>query len=218
MLFFILFCTKINSQSFTMSGGIRPNNLKGSHLEFFIKDKIGRNFSLGIEYRMVKYDDKFFISTDANALGFHKRFKNNKTIIDFPELERGYVFGDDSDDWRARNFNHSFSCYFGCNLFKKSDFLLSVYAGTHISFQRWIVVGYHNDFARVKIQETSPEWVLDFIDYEVSRTWDIGAGSRLDLEYFIFKNVSIGLNASVQMDFIAESIDFVYGGLASFYF
>ncbi|MCO6460864.1 MAG: hypothetical protein J5I59_05635 [Saprospiraceae bacterium] len=208
----------LNGQAFSMNGGIRPNNLLGSHIGFMVKMNVRKKVSLGLDYRLVKYVDNFYDNKNEPEPGFHKEYVKDKTFIDFPELDRGYVFGDDSEDWRIRDLYHSFSLYVGYDFFRNKHFLVSGYLGPHISFSRTTNYYHYVPAARVKITKESEELELPYFDYSVARIWDVGIGSRVDAEYFLFKNLSAGIHASFTMDVLIEGIDFVYGGVITFHF
>ena len=217
LLILIFFKFNLLGQSFSLSGGIKPNNLEGKHIAFLIKKNIKRKFSLSVEYRMVKYVDNFFDNKNEPEPGFHKEYKNDKTFISFQELNRGYVFKDNSEEFRAKDFNHSFSTYAGYDFLKNKNFILTAMIGPHISFSRYVTY-YYNSNAIVQINFDSEILNVPYFDYAITRTWDLGLGTRIDAQYLLFKNLSVGINSSIKMDFFAESIDLVYGALLSIHF
>lgn len=214
---FMLSSTLLHSQIISISGGIRPNNLRGSHFGAKIEYPVKKRWSLALNYQMVKYSDIFALPSFTGT-GFHKEYKQDKTIIPFKELNRGIPIQFRKLDWRPAIFNHSFSFMLGYSIMDNRNFRISIYLGPHLSFDRDYYHSFSVNPATLIITENSEPVSLPYFDYEIFRSWDIGPGVKVEVEYKLFENVAIGAMGIIQMDVISEGIDLSVGGILSYYF
>ena len=128
---FLLSAQSIQSQTISISGGIRPNNLRGSHFGAKIEYPVKQRWSLALNYQMVKYTDIFALPSFTGT-GFHKEYKQDQTIIPFKELDRGVPIQFKELDWRPAIFNHSFSFLLGYSIINNRNFRISIYLGPHL--------------------------------------------------------------------------------------
>jgi hypothetical protein len=216
ILFFLVANYSIG-QCFTFHGGFKPNNLKGSHLS--VKSDIfkRKSFIYSVNYSLVKYTDSYAIPNNKQP-NFHIENKRDKTIFDFPELQRGFPIQINERDFRPSSLNHRFSLFIGYEFLKNKSFLLEFYLGPHFGISRTIQYYIAYDFAEVVVNEGDDIKILPYHDYQIYRFWDLGLGARIDIGYKLFKNVKIGMSGQIFNDMIGEAIDLVIGGGISYSF
>lgn len=215
--FIILLYQNAFSQSFTFHGGIKPNNLLGSHLSVKA-DLINKNKSkFSVNYSLVKYVDSY-AKPNINQPNFHIENKRDITFISFPELNRGFVLQNKERDLRPFSLNHRFNFFYGYELLSTKSFLIHGYFGPHVSLSRTIQYYIAYDFANVIVNEGESSRILPYHDYQIYRFWDIGLGLRIDVSYKIFENVDLGLSSQIYNDMIGGAIDLIIGGGLTYHF
>jgi len=216
ILILIIHSTYMYSQLIGINGGIMPNGLKGTHfgsrIEFPLKDK----FNISLNYNLVKYTDFFAVFGNFNLL--HKEYKNDQTLIPYKEFDRGIPIQSTDQDFRPSDLNHSFAILFGYQLINNKHLSSSIKIGPHISFYRTYYHSFTVGSATIQFTENSEVIPLSYYDYEIFRSWDIGPTGRIDIEYKLFENVSIGLMSIMYMDIIGEGIDLCAGLSLNFNF
>lgn len=217
IIFIILLYHKNYCQSFTFHGGIKPNNLKGSH--FSVKSEIvkKKKSMFTINYSLVKYVDSY-AKPNIIQPNFHIENLKDKTFIEFSKLKRGFPLQKKDRDFRPSSLNHRFSFFYGYELFTTKSFLFQGYLGPHVSFNRTIQYYIAYDFANVIVNEGDVVKVLPYHDYQIYRFWDIGLGARIDVGYKVFENVHLGLSGQLYNDMIGGAIDLTIGGGLTYYF
>lgn len=215
---FILFIYQgVYCQSFTFHGGIKPNNLLGSH--FSVKADLikKKKSSFSISYSLVKYVDSY-AKPNINQPNFHIENKRDITFIPFSELKRGLPLQYNDRDFRPSSLNHRFSFLYGYKILSSNSLFINVYLGPHISFDRTIMYYIAYDFANVIVNEGDTVKVLPYHDYQIYRFWDIGFGARLDVSYKVFQNVDLGISGQIYNDMIGGTIDLIIGGGLTYHF
>ena len=205
------------SQSFTFHGGIKPNNLLGTHLS--VKGDLikKQKWIYSINYSFVKYKDMFSIPRNLQP-NFHIENERDQTFIYFPELRRGNIIQMNERDFRPRDLIHRFSLFAGYELFNAKDFTAKAFLGPHYSSRRTIMYYNAYNFAEVIVNKGDEIKVIPYHDFQIFRTWDIGLGGRIDAEYKVFKNVFLGISGQMYFDVIGEGIDLIVGGGLSYHF
>lgn len=204
------------SQIIGINGGIMPNGLKGTHWGARIELPLKNKFNISLNYNLVKYTDFFSVFGNFNLL--HKEYKNDQTLIPYKEFDRGNPIQSTDNDFRPRDLNHCFALLLGYQLINNKHLYSSVKIGPHISFYRTYYHAYTVGSATIQFTENSDPVPLSYYDYEIFRSWDIGPTGRIDLEYKLFDNVSIGLMSIMYMDIIGEGIDLCAGLSLNFNF
>lgn len=213
----ILAFTDIFSQSFTFHGGIKPNNLKGSH--FSVKANLlqKNKSSFSFNYSLVKYTDSY-AKPNIIQPNFHIENKRDITFINFPELNRGIAVQNNDRDFRPSSLNHRISLFYGYEIPATKSLILNGYLGPHASLCRMIQYYISYDFANVIINEGDSVKVLPYHDYQIYRYWDLGIGARMDVSYKVFQNVDLGISSQIYFDMIGEAIDLILGGGLTYHF
>lgn len=204
------------AQSFSFHGGFKPDFSPGSH--FSIKCDIRQNgrWKLAVNYALVKFT--YTYAKPNVGIGLHLENKRDQTIIDFPELDRGYVIQKKEIDLRPREIYHHFSIFIGYNLLNSDDFISNIYLGPHFSLNRDIDYDLSSEIATITINDGDEPKNIYYNDYAIYRSWDLGIGSRIELEYKLFQNVSIGLSSQMFFDILEEGIDLILGGGMTYHF
>ena len=206
-----------HSQSFTFHGGVRPNNLLGSHFSVKV-DLIKRDRSfLALNMSLVKYMDSF-ANPDIMQPNFHIENTRDVTFMDLPKLNRGYAIQKNEIDFRPRDLIHRFSIFYGYDFLPSTTFVARVYMGPHLSLSRSILYWTAKGFTPVIVNEGDSPMILPFHDFQIYRSWDIGLGSRVDIGYKILGNVDVGLSSQIFFDMIQEGIDLIIGGGITYHF
>ncbi len=215
--FLTLLCHNNYCQSFTFHGGIKPNNLLGSH--FSLKADIIKNKKslFSANYSFVKYVDSY-AKPNITQPNFHIENKRDKTLLDFPQLNRGFPVQKNDRDFRPSSLNHRFSLYYGYELLSNKSLLICGSLGPHVSFSRTIQYYIAYDFANVIINEGDVVKVVPYHDYQIYRFWDIGIGARIDISYKVFENVDLGISGQIYNDMIGGAIDLIIGGGLTYHF
>lgn len=198
------------AQTFTFHGGVRPNNLYGSHLSVNAEIIKHKKFTYTLNYAFVKYTIHHFNNPNLQPR-FHIVNAGDKTIYDFPQLDRGYPIQKDISDFRPRDMNHRFSIFVGYSFIDSKYFTVNLQAGPHFSIQRTILDHVTWDHAETIINEGNDIVILPYLDFQIYRHWDIGIGSRLDIKYNILDNLAIGTSSQIYFDMIGEGIDLIVG-------
>jgi len=217
--FIYLYCSIFyyaHGQSFSFHGGYRPNNLIGTHFSVKADVYSTKKWTFATTYTLVKYQD--WPANLDSKVGFHIQNDNDQTIIPFPELKRGYAFQNQERDRRPRNLYHRFSLFAGYKFLNNKHFITNLYFGPHLSLNRTILSNVTSENAPVILNEGDDEKIFSYTDYQIYRSWDVGVGSRLEAEYKLFQNVSIGLSSQMFFDVLQEGIDLVVGGGITYHF
>jgi len=204
-------------QSFTFQGGIKPNNLLGTH--FSVKADVLKKgkWIYSLNYSLVKYKDSFAKPGNKQP-NFHIENERDQTFIPFPGLDRGFPIQKEDRDFRPRDLFHRFSVFLGRELYDDNNFSVKVFLGPNLSLDRNILYYIAYDFTEVTINEGDEVQIIPYHDLQIYRDWDIGIGGRVDLEYKVFKNVYIGVGSQMYFDLIGEKIDLIVGGGLTFNF
>lgn len=219
-LFIFLFFINVDlhSQSFSFHGGYRPNNLKGTHFSAKVNVYKYKKWTFATSVTFVKYQTFLSGPDRVNGIGLHVEQKGDKTFINFPQLNRGYIIQSMETDFRPMDLNHRFSLFGGYTFVDNSNFLVNMYFGPHISLSRLILDNLTKDRVILIREENGQEEILPYNDYQIYRSWDAGIGTRVEAEYKVFQNVSIGLSSQMFFDVLQEGIDLVVGGGVSYHF
>lgn len=205
------------SQIISFNGGFKPNNLKGTHFgakaDIFQKGK----WLFGINYNMVNYKD-IFSRLNIIQPNLHIENKRDETFIDLPDLKRGIPLQFNEVDYRPRDLSHRFSIFVGCQIVENRNFRIVLYGGPHLSLNRSVLYSIIKIHAPIVVNEGDELIYLPYHDFQVYRFWDIGIGSRIDVEYKILQNISIGINSQMFFDAIGEGIDLMVGGVVTYNF
>lgn len=199
------------AQSFTFHGGVSPNNLKGTHLSFKADVLQKKKWLYTVNYSLVKYVDSY-AHPNISQPGFHIENKRDRTFIDLPELDRGMSIQYNERDFRPSFLNHRFSLFLGYEVISNSNFSVKGYLGPHFSVQREILYYISYNFTPVEVNEGDETIILPYHDFQIYRYWDIGPGARVDADYWVFQNVSLGLSSQMYFDLLGEGIDLIVGG------
>jgi hypothetical protein len=204
-------------QSFTFHGGIKPNNLLGTHFSAKADVIEKHKWLYSINYSFVKYKDMFSHPRNLQP-NFHIENKRDQTIFPFQQLRRGTIIQVNERDFRPRDLIHRFSLFMGYKFIDSPDFTVKVFCGPHYSTARNILYYIAYNDAEVIVNQGDVTRTIPYHDFQVFRTWDIGIGGRMDAEYKVFKNVHIGLSGQMFFDAMGESIDLILGGGISYHF
>lgn len=208
----ILICSNyLTSQVIGLNGGISPNGLKGTHFGSRIEFPLYKKFNISLNYQLVKYTD-FYAEPSRDGI-LHKEYKNDILLIPYKEFNRGIPIQIKDFDFRPKTLNHSFAILLGYQIFGYQNLSFLIKIGPHISFERHYNHSFSVNPATIKFTENSTQIQFPYYDYEIFRSWDIGPTGRLDFEYKLFENVSIGLMSIMYMDIISEGVD-LCGGLS----
>lgn len=206
-----------NAQAVTFHGGVRPNNLKGTHWSLKVDVIQKRKWLYTANYSLVKYTSSY-ARNNVSQPGFHIENKRDRTFIDLPKLDRGTSIQYNELDFRPSFLNHRFSLFLGYEVISNSNFSLKGYLGPHFSVQREILYFISYNFAEVKVNEGDETIILPYHDFQIYRYWDIGPGARVDADYLVFQNVSLGVSSQMYFDLLGEGIDLIVGGGVTYKF
>lgn len=209
--FLFLINFNINCQTISISVGNRPNNLRGSHfsskIDIYQRDK----WLFGINYSFIRYTDSYAKPNQINPL-LHRENKRDETLINFPELNRGYSIQSMERDFRPRDLIHRISLLSGFEIINNKNFKINTYAGPHYSFIREIYYYIAYDFAPITINEGDEPILIQYHDFQIYRSWDIGIGVRNEVDYKLFNNLYVGMNGQLYLNILTESLDLIVGG------
>lgn len=197
-------------QSFTISGGYRPTNLLGTHFSFKSEIVNYRKITYGIGYSMVKYKDMFRGPRDGRPR-LHIEDKGDKTIFDFPELDRGTALQTNDRDFRPKTINHRFSLYAGLNLVDNKNYRIAASVAPHLLIARQTLWYLAYEFAEFTFNEGDEVKIVQYNDYQTYRDWDIGGSVRVDCEYKVLDNIALGVSGQIFSDFALGGIGVIYG-------
>lgn len=199
-----------HGQSFTFHGGVRPNNLEGTNFSVRADILAKNRWIYGVNLSLVKYVDSYALSNLPQP-NFHIENERDQTIIEFPQLERGFSRQKNERDFRPSSLNHRLSLFVGYRCPISQLLSLSVFAGPHFSVSRTIQHHLSYKFAEVIINPGEEIQILPYHDYQVFRNWDVGPGVRLDLDYSIFQNLKLGVSSQLMGDVVGGAIDLFVG-------
>jgi hypothetical protein len=214
--FILTYSDIISSQVIGINGGNYPNGLKGTHFGSRFELPLFKKINISLNYQLVKYTDIF--AEPSRNLILHKEYKNDLPLILYKEFERGIPIKVMDIDFRPKILNHSYSILFGYQIFTNSSLSSSIKIGPHISFGRYYNHSFSVNPATIQFTQGSDQIVFQYYDYEIFRSWDLGPTGRIDIEYKIFENISIGLMSIMYMDIIDEGVDLCGGISLSFNF
>ena len=216
VFFFYFLINFTYSQSFSFHGGYGLGRHWGTHFSAKCDIINTQKITFALNYTMVKTLDNRAWSNDVVSL--HKINRNDKTLFEFSEFERGIGLQKNAKDPRPTNISHRFSFYTGYKLFRSNDFHLNVYLGPHFFIDRTILDNVTTQTPGIIVKNGDDRIELHYSDFQIYRSWDLGIGSRVEVEYNLFKNVSLGLSSQMFFDVLQEGIDLIVGGGISYHF
>lgn len=144
--------------------------------------------------------------------------KRDKTLFNLPELRRGYIIQSGDRDFRPRDLWHRLSFFAGYKFIDSKNISTNLYLGPHLSLGRSILDNVSDEDAPMILFEGEELQMLPYNDFQILRSWDVGMGARLEAEYKLFQNVSIGFSSQMFFDFLQEGIDLIVGGGITYHF
>jgi hypothetical protein len=217
LIVILLASLDIHGQSFSFQTGPSPNNLRGAFLcmKSDILQKGKWNYALS--YSLVKYTDSEAWPNNVQP-NFHIENLRDETILPFPELRRGRAIQINERDFRPRDLHHRFSFWLGYDFINNDDFIIKAYSGFHYGMFRYILWNVAASNTPVIFEEGQEIQLIPHHGYQIFQEWDIGLGVAIEIEYKLFENFSIGLNARFFNDFIVGGSDMLLGAGVSYYF
>lgn len=210
VLLIIYFSTNSFCQSFTFHAGVDPTTLTTNFTFKADVVKRGRWLVTG-NYTFSKLVTSFD-NPNITQPQFHIENKGDITFIDLKELKRGYPLQFKNIDNKPSELHHTFGLLFGYSFLQSRDFHAAIYAGPHLSLSRQILWYNAYDFAKVTVNEREAARTISYHDYQVFRKWDFGGGTRLDLEYYLFENLAIGVSGNYYIDINQGGYILLFGG------
>lgn len=217
--FFCVLSTTVMAQSVSIGGGYRPNRAPGNHFNASVEQQWRGRFVFAAHYQMIKYTD-FFQNARRPQPSLHKEYKEDETILPFPELDRGVHLQRGDPEFRPRDFYHHFGLLVGYQVLEWRDFNLVAFGGPHFSLNRSY---YYNWEVPITIAsyyrpDTGEEVPVQYHDYQIYRTWDLGLTARADLRYALFENLAVGVHYIWSADLLGGGWDLAWGGTVAFNF
>lgn len=216
ILFYLIFINFIVGQSFSFHGGYGLGRHWGTN--FSVKADIVKKpkWMYSVCYSLVKQVDNR--AHPRAFVGFHIVNQRDKTFKDFPELDRGVAIQSADRDPRPSILSNRFSLLTGYKSLDTKGFLCHIYFGPHFLMDRTILDNVFQEFTTIIENPGEQEKILPYQDWQIYRSWDIGLTSRLEIEYKLFQNVSVGMSSQIAFDILQEGISLVGGVGVTFHF